>query len=121
MLRRVFRYGIAFLVGIDFTASTDHLRATSAASDEIPFDVVGSTSVFGPCFGDGPNGMIHRYFNPNIPYPTPQSDRPSQSFGFRRCRHGVNRIVEFPIDRPPPTLRFIRVDLCLFVVPCLFF
>tara|TARA_A100001391_G_scaffold186097_1_gene155065 strand:+ start:340 stop:813 length:474 start_codon:yes stop_codon:yes gene_type:complete len=58
-------------VWIDFTANADDLRAASASSDSAPFDVVGSTSIFGPCFGDGPDGMLHRHFNPDAPNPNP--------------------------------------------------
>ena len=58
-------------VWIDFSVKSDDLRALSATSDSAPFDVVGSTSIFGPCFGDGPNGMLHRHFNPNAPNPNP--------------------------------------------------
>ncbi len=52
-------------VWIDFSADSNKLRQLSQNSEQPPFNVVSSTSVFGSQFDDGPNGMLHRHFNPN--------------------------------------------------------
>jgi hypothetical protein len=52
-------------VWIDFTADPNLLRELSQAADKPLFNVIDSTSMFGPCFEDGPNGILMRHFNPS--------------------------------------------------------
>lgn len=56
-------------VWIDFSADPNELRKRSQFAKTPPFNVIDSTSFFGPQFDDGPNGMLMRYFNPEAPYP----------------------------------------------------
>ena len=58
-------------VWIDFDADSTELHKISQRATSPPFNVIDSTSVFGPQFGDGPNGMLMRHFNPDAPNPNP--------------------------------------------------
>lgn len=58
-------------VHIDFTADADQLRRLSAASENIPFDVVHARWTVGVMFDDGPNGILHRYFRHKAGLPNP--------------------------------------------------
>lgn len=59
-------------IWIDFTADSTQLKRKAMSANSPIFNVIGSTRFYSPHFGvDGPNGMIHRYFNPDSPNPDP--------------------------------------------------
>lgn len=49
-------------VWIDFAADPKELHRLSQGVDQPSFNVIDSTSFFGPQFEDGPNGMLLRHF-----------------------------------------------------------
>ena len=61
-------------VWIDFSVDSHELRILSQRASTPPFNVIDSTSIFGPQFDHGPNGMILRHFNPDAINPTPPTD-----------------------------------------------
>ena len=56
-------------VWIDFSADPIELRRLSQSVTAPPFNVIDSTSIFGPQFDDGPNRMLLRHFNPDARNP----------------------------------------------------
>ena len=61
-------------VWIDFSADPIELHRLSQTATNPSFNVIDSTSIFGPQFGDGPNGMLLRHFNPDAPNPNPPTN-----------------------------------------------